>query len=85
MFDSLQPHGLTHQVPLSMEFFRQEYRNGLPFPIPWDLPDPGIEHMSSGVSYISCIGRQILYHWAKWEALETEKFQVMTQSSGDCR
>ena len=62
MFDSLQPHGLTHQVPLSMEFFRQEYRNGLPFPIPWDLPDPGIEHMSSGVSYISCIGRQILYH-----------------------
>ena len=24
--DSLQPHGLVaHQVPLSMEFFRQEY------------------------------------------------------------
>ena len=27
--------------------FRQEYCNGLLFPIPWDLPDPGIEHMSS--------------------------------------
>ena len=26
-----------------MEFFRQEYWNGLPFPPPGDLPDPGIE------------------------------------------
>ena len=26
-----------------MEFFRQEYSNGLPFPSPGDLPDPGIE------------------------------------------
>ena len=25
-----------------MEFSRQEYRNGLPFPSPGDLPDPGI-------------------------------------------
>ena len=34
------------QAPLSMEFFRQEYRSGLPFPSPGDLPDPGIEPMS---------------------------------------
>ena len=34
------------QAPLSMEFFRQEYWNGLPFPTPGDLPDPGIELMS---------------------------------------
>ena len=27
----------------SMEFFRQEYWSGLPFPSPGDLPDPGIE------------------------------------------
>jgi len=26
-----------------MRFSRQEYWSGLPFPIPWDLPDPGIE------------------------------------------
>ena len=26
-----------------MEFSRQEYRSGLPFPSPEDLPDPGIE------------------------------------------
>ena len=27
----------------SMGFSRQEYWNGLPFPSPGDLPDPGIE------------------------------------------
>ena len=31
------------QAPLSMEFFRQEYWSGLPFPSPEDLPNPGIE------------------------------------------
>ena len=33
----------THQVPLSMGFSRQEYWNGLPFPLPVDLPDLGVE------------------------------------------
>ena len=33
-----------------MGFFRQEYLNGLPFPSPGDLPDPGIEPLSL-VSY----------------------------------
>ena len=31
------------QTPLSMEFSRQEYSSGLPFPSPGDLPDPGIK------------------------------------------
>ena len=31
------------QVPLSMEFSRQECYNKLPFPSPRDLPNPGIE------------------------------------------
>ena len=30
----------------SMGFFRQEYWNGLPFPPPGDLPNPGMEPMS---------------------------------------
>ena len=34
------------QVPLSVGFPRQEYRSGLPFPSPGDLPDPGIEPVS---------------------------------------
>ena len=34
---------LQFQAPLPMEFSRQEYWSGLPFPIPGDLPSPGIE------------------------------------------
>ena len=34
---------IAHQAPLSMEFFRQEYCSGLPFPFPGYLPNPGIE------------------------------------------
>ena len=37
---------VTHQAPLSMEFSKQEYWNGLPFLSPGDLPDPGMEPMS---------------------------------------
>ena len=38
------PWTVDCQAPLSMEFSRQEHWNGLPFPPPGDLPDPGIEH-----------------------------------------
>ena len=34
---------MAHQTSLSMGFSWQEYWNGLPFPSPGDLPDPGIE------------------------------------------
>ena len=34
------------QVPLSMGFPKQEYRSGLPFLPPGDLPDPGVEPSS---------------------------------------
>ena len=37
---------ITYQAPSSMEFSRQEYWSGLPFPSPGDLPDPGIEPRS---------------------------------------
>ena len=37
---------VARQAPLSMGFPRQEYRSGLPFPPPGDLPYPGIEPMS---------------------------------------
>ena len=37
---------VARQAPLSMEFPRQEYWSGLPFPSPRDLPDPGIELVS---------------------------------------
>ena len=37
------PWTIAHQAPLSMEFFRQEYYSGLPFPSPGDLPNPAVE------------------------------------------
>ena len=37
------PWTVAHQAPPSMGFSRQEYWNGLPFPSPGDLPNPGIE------------------------------------------
>ena len=45
--DSLPRHGLVaHRVALSMEFPRQEYQSGLPFPPPGELSTPGIEPTS---------------------------------------
>ena len=45
---------VVHQAPLSMEFFRQEYWSGLPFPSPGDLLDPGI--------------KPYLLHFLRWQA-----------------
>ena len=42
--NSCNPRGcVAYQAPLSMEFPRQEYWSGLPFPSPGDLTYPGIE------------------------------------------
>ena len=43
MFDSETLWAVACQAPLSVEFSRQEYLCGLPFPAPGDLPNPGIE------------------------------------------
>ena len=40
---------VAHQAPLPMEFSRREYRSGLPFPSPRDLPRP------RGGTWVSCI------------------------------
>ena len=40
------PWTVACHVSLSMEFSRQEYWTGLPFPTPGDLPDPGIKPVS---------------------------------------
>ena len=52
------PWTVARQAPLSMEFSRQEYWSGLPFPSPGDVPDPGTE-LASSVS-LACTGRQVL-------------------------
>ena len=40
------PWTVAYQAPPSMEFSRQKYQSGLPFPSPGDLPDLGIEPRS---------------------------------------
>ena len=40
------PWAVALKAPLSMEFSRQEHYNGLPFPFPGDLHDPGIKPRS---------------------------------------
>ena len=54
--------------PLSVEFFRQEYWSGLPFPSPGDLPDPEIEPGSPALQVDSLptelLGKPLLLnHW----------------------
>ena len=44
--DSVPLWTVIHQAPLFVEFSRQEYYSGLPFPSPGDLPDAGIEPRS---------------------------------------
>ena len=43
---SVTPWTVAHQASLSVEFSRQEYWSGMPYPIPGDLPDPGINTAS---------------------------------------
>ena len=55
--DSLRPQGLyPARLTLSIEFSKEGYRSGLPFPTPGNLPNLGI-HI-----HISCIGRLIFYY-----------------------
>ena len=68
------PWTVAHQAPLSMGFPRQEYWSGLPFPsFAISLPFSFTKGSSwprdqTHISCVSCIGRQILYHWVTWEA-----------------
>ena len=40
------PWTVAREAPLAMKFSSQEYQNGLPFPLPGDLPNPDTQPMS---------------------------------------
>ena len=62
------PMDVTLQAPLSMEFSRQEYWSGLPFPPPGDVPNPGIKHWSPVSPTVA--GRSFtLYHLGSPEGI----------------
>ena len=58
------PWTVAQKAPLSMEFSRQEYWSGFPFPTPEDLPNPGIEPVSP-VS--PALANGFFTSWAIWE------------------
>ena len=58
--DSLWAH-VAHQAPLSMEFSRQDYWSGWPFPSPGVVPNPGVE------TWVSCIAGVFFTSWATSE------------------
>ena len=49
------PWTVACQAPLSTGFPRQEYRSGLSFPSPRDLPDPEIEPTSPALQVDSVL------------------------------
>ena len=51
-------HNPSPQPKLSMGFSSQEYWSGLPCPLPGDLPNPGIEPMSSALQADSLLSHQ---------------------------
>ena len=55
------PWTVAYQVAPSMEFSRQEYWSGLPFPSLGDLPDSGVKPRLLNWQVDS-------YHWATQEA-----------------
>ena len=52
---SVIPWTVARQVPLFMEFSRQEYWSGLPFPSPGYIPNPGIEPRSPALQVDSLL------------------------------
>jgi len=60
------PWIVVHQASPSMGFSRQEYWSGLPFPLPGNLPDPGMESRSPAPPALA--GRFFTTS-ATWEAL----------------
>ena len=63
---------VARQAPLSREFSRQEYWNGLPCPTSGDLPDPGIKPASL---MSSAVAVRIFATSITWEA---QSFHTLT-------
>ena len=63
------PWTVAHQAPLSMEFSRQEYWSGLPFPSSRDLPNPGIKPTaleSPALQVESLLLSRLFQLWCLW-------------------
>ena len=76
------PWTVACPAPLSMEFSRQEYWSGLPFPSPRIFPTQGLN-----LGFLHC--RQVLYQFfTAWEGIPTHRwqneFQFINQKTQSC-
>ena len=69
---------MARQAPLPLEFSRQGYWNGLPFPTPGDLPHPGMEPASPASPTLA---GGFFTTSATWEALKHLKKDTMGSSN----
>ena len=83
------PWIVAHQAPPSMGFSRQEYRSGLPFPSPGDLPDSGIGPRSPTVQADALTsappGKPLslsLSLWKRWVRLHAVLFESFITGKG---
>ena len=67
------PWTVAYQAPLSMEFSRQEYWNGLSCPPPGNLPDPEVK-LESPMS--PALAGKFFTTSAIWEAQSSPNFHV---------
>ena len=82
---------VAHSAPLSMEFSRQEYWRGLPFPSPGDLSEPRIKPGSPALQADSlpCQIQKIIYcmilflqHCRRGKTIRTETQLVHDRDPG---
>ena len=85
MSDSATPWTVALLAPLSMEFSRQEYWSGVPFPTPGYIPDPGIKAMSLASP---ALAGGFFTTSATWEALlrvKSKKSKAWNDSAVEAR
>ena len=66
------------QISLSMEFSRQEYWSGLPFPSPGDLPNPGLPYCCWVLYRLSHQGSP-----DRWEVSPIYRYEQVLRQTGD--
>ena len=64
------PWTVAYQAPQSVEFSRQEYWNGLPFPSPGDLPNPGMEPGSSALQSAALPSEPNIWRFSRYLCIE---------------
>ena len=76
------PQTATCQAPLSMEFSRQEYWSGFPFPSPGDLPDPRIKLRSPELQADSLpFSSVLLQGFYFWSVVMLNSIQIFSPTS----